>query len=892
MAERRAFDFRQMGTVELGDRWQLATETDRIAFASADRIELVGPDRRTELTIDDGIDDIALDRYVATLSGEKVETYTDSGVSLWSQTVPGATQLVAVGPRDLFVVVGGETIVGLDAETGRQLFECNRAHPEFDDVLVGSGTGFFCLASWSFLASFDTSGELLVDENLDSSIEDIGVVDGQVVVSLKGGQLVALDAKTGKQTWRAASEIRNLGVRGNDWLPALTPEESIAVTADGRIEPLTVPPGDRIVASGDQTVIAVADNNRFQIYGQGDGTPESIKAKLLTDRLEPGIPVRVAVEHIGSEPSTAAVALETTPPLDSDPASHTVSLDPGDSREIAYRLDGTPSDQLDYRVLVDGTERASGELAVVDDPSPELSVTTTLDAVSGAEATYRCRVTNEGKASVESLRIGASESETSLGPGESTASTLPCPLGTSRNYSVVASGRSGTTIDRTVTAPKGALEVTASRGDRTIDLDLTPAVSVPLSGELTVSIGERESTREISLDDGDRLRYVLVPDTETARSETIEIVVDSPLLDAPRTFTVEGWTDASRARSNTRETTASTFAVTRTVPEVVDRGTVFTEQFTIENEEGRVDDLTLSDRFETTRVGTIEGGETRVFERSHVTFANEGLELPQVDIGDETVPMETITVREPPIETRGTIHRLDESTSRFRVTVRNNTPERCELLGIGVDTGEDERVWTAEMPIDLGPSETETIERAVELHDTTEVDSRPVRLLYRVGKSDPEQCATRAPVAEPPALSVSLTERSQIVADTQGVVEIELENHGERAISDMTIAIDGEIVTETLISPDTKQVSRLDPGEQTTVRADIEPTRETGRFVVALEGAIGEREIDRQFSFVGPVAQSGEQWRTASYRQDWKQTVSSPDHLVTTLRPTGAGNPR
>lgn len=275
---KETFEYDRTGAVSLGAEWRVTAGQRQLVFGAVDgSVELISADDRRRVTLRSPLDDITLGRYLFELSGDVVTSYTDTGVELWTEDVSRATRLFRID-SEVIGLLADERIVGLDSETGTTLFEVSRPHEEFTDVIAVGGNGSLSIGSWSFLVSFDARGNRSIDENLDSTIEDVGLLGDTVVVALRDGKLVAFDS-SGEQRWHNSVSASELAPVGSEWLPMLTDSGAVAVNTGGRIEQLEVgeqleatskATNRRILCSQDGSVLAITNELSAQVYERAE----------------------------------------------------------------------------------------------------------------------------------------------------------------------------------------------------------------------------------------------------------------------------------------------------------------------------------------------------------------------------------------------------------------------------------------------------------------------------------------------------------------------------------------------------------------------------------------------------------------------------------------------
>lgn len=966
--------YHEIDSLTLGEHWQFAADTDRIAFAQTDgEILLFDASGRETVTLPDSLSALEVERYLLCLSGTEVSAYTTSGVELWTQTVHGATDIVAFGEKDVLAVLTEDgSVVGLDLEAGGRLFETHRPHDDFTDTYVAGGNGLLCIGAWSFVVCLDTSGSVLVDRNLDSTVEGVSVLDDLALVALKDGTVVTLDPTTGETQWSNSANLRHLASRGRAQVPALTESGSAVIHAEGRIEQLEVETGQRIVSATDGSVLGIADETSVRIYRRGPPPSTQLEVDVLTTELHDETPVRFYVENTGSTSVETTLSLDSSQQFRADSQHVPLELDAGESREVAFRLrELPPADQFEYDILADDTELEHGSIPIARQVnlSEAVAVETSRQRVIEDTVVVRSRVENTSETTLDTVRIG-DETVTDFAPGETMSVDHDVPLdGSVRTVRVEILHRNATeTLERQLSAPEDAVQVALSRGDDEtpcLDIDVQPTVQARVRGEVTVDLlDEVTVSRELELNENERFTLALfVPPSVSTRDE-IPVVVDSPLL-ATRTRTrIEGWderavqrlygtvptadtqdltreprpsqrvdgrhdrdrkvrdgdtpnssqrdsTDVKQGDRQTRSSHEPALQVERTVTQQAQRSTVFVEQLRITNTSRQpLEDVTISDPDTQYRVDELGAGDEITVQRHHAFFETGTQTLPPVQVDTERTSSHELRVVEPDIECRATAaYDGAAGQARITVTVANGSENRCTIPRAGIDISEIDsgQTWEFEEPFVVPPGETETRSSRIDLptEQQLEYTTRLVIVECQQG-GDRTRFQTLAPLKTTAStgdtpVSVTLLDKSRLVADTQGIVDVAIENASQKPLEDGTLTVEGDIVMETALSQDSKTVPRLAPGDRETLLVDVMPeATDTASVDVVVEGTVDGEPVTQRLTFTGPVAETGEEWERNAYLDEWTTTADDEParveledtHLSTRLQPTEGGSHR
>jgi outer membrane protein assembly factor BamB len=180
-----------------------------------------------------------------TLDGEVIAVSADKGVPLWRAGVSSEVLTAPLGDADTVVVRTGDgRLYGLAAADGQRRWAFERSAPTLSlrgisQPVVADGRVYAGLDTGKLVALDLASGQLLWEESVSapsgrSEIErlvdldaDPVLADGSLYAVSYGGQLIALDAASGKLRWRQAlSSYSGLAVDG---------ERVYASDRDGRV---------------------------------------------------------------------------------------------------------------------------------------------------------------------------------------------------------------------------------------------------------------------------------------------------------------------------------------------------------------------------------------------------------------------------------------------------------------------------------------------------------------------------------------------------------------------------------------------------------------------------------------------------------------------------------
>ncbi len=172
-----------------------------------------------------------------------------SGARLWRTDITNsslpATPVdgVALGGGGLYVNRADGVVLALDAATGEERWETElpkpqRGTPVYEDERVFIATGFDGAEIHALRA--DTGDQIWAVENPENPATGATVLQGMLYVPFDGGDVVAYDAATGAERWRAATGVRSAddATGPSPGLP-LVAGEVVYVTSNGFSGPAT-----------------------------------------------------------------------------------------------------------------------------------------------------------------------------------------------------------------------------------------------------------------------------------------------------------------------------------------------------------------------------------------------------------------------------------------------------------------------------------------------------------------------------------------------------------------------------------------------------------------------------------------------------------------------------
>jgi|GEM_PF-4956523 len=934
----------------LGSDTMFAADTSAVILATpAGRINVVGEDGTRTLSIGGPVESVAADGYVFTLADGTVTAQTTSGIELWTTTVETATAIAVVGTGGLLACVTDDgRVVGLDTETGTELYDSERPHADVSDIAaVTGGHGRVAVAAWSFLTALDDAGDVLFDRNLDGAIAQVAVLSDAVVVKLKDGRLTRLTLPEASQTWTQSTDAHDLSPL-DDGVLTVDDEGLNYVDSHGTVEPLSLPGGDRVVTATDGSFVVTAGGGTQTVFRRGRPPAASLEATLLTETVSAGEPVRYRVTNAGTDHVDVPVAVST--PADSSiqvgGQETTVSLAPDETTEVGVRVrDITEEIPATVTLTADGitvtTDTVKADRDV--DPTAAIEAVPTDQRVTpdGIETTIS--VTNDDTSPVEI----ASEDETitvPAGDSRSVTSLLSTDAEPTCSLSVIVGDRTETMpvpIDHPTGSP--TLEISAGGDHSSPFLDVTVATpfEATLVGSLTVEAGDRLSlTRPVELPGDTELRLAVpltesfiaggldvtaslkghgVSEQETLPRDTWEYPdrpgddldtrsdhaspatvqfaqeASAPVTDRSTTSQPGAESADTRGERSSDQTTRPELQTNRAVPESVPKGHKFTETVAVTNTGTRpATDITLELAGQQFHVDRLEPDQRLEVERDHAVFETGPFDIKggTVAHSGESLRFTTRTVS---VDQSRFLLRVtasggpSETKLAFRCTNTSDTPRRVNALGIDPETGPD-RVWRLSDSPDLAPGETVSFERTADL----DVPETPFSAGVQYQRPDEETvgvwtlAAVGSDTGQDSLFSLSAVPQSHPVVGRNTTIECTLT--AGTTVSDLTVEADGEMVTP--LATGERDIGHVEAGNAQRHVVDIEPaTQGEATFTVTVTGVVADEDIERTFTVTGPIAAADAELADTDIVDEWTVTENgetesgeSVSHLVTPCR--------
>lgn len=951
-------EYHCVNSLALGGEWQYASSEDAIVFGFDDgSAEIFQGGTRESLTLTDSLSAIELDRYLFCLSGDRVSAHTTTEVELWSQSVPKATDIVSFRQRDVLgVITDNGRVVGLDAETGSQIFKITRPHDDFSDINVAGENGVLCIGCWSFVVCIDASGDVLVDKNFDSTIEDISIVGELIVVSLKDDTVEAIHSKTGKHQWSMSASVKHMSQIGSELVAGLTESGVVLIYSEGRIEELPIEGGNKVISTADSSELAVISGNEAIVYQLGPPPAQQLSIDVLTTTLDEVSPIRVYIENTGSDQINTSIRLITSENSYFESTHSEVNLLPGESSELAFRLhDLPPTTPLECEFTIDNTviKQSSIDISKKVDLRDTLSIETLCEEVRNDTILFSHNVTNTTDFTLDTITV-ADMTEREVEAGETVSVEREYPLdGNQRSISVEAMHcNTEETFTDTFTVPNSAIQTKIIRQENnppSIKIPIKPTRIAPVLGEMTIYINNTWTVSyDVHIGKNVQESVTIILPPSLACKDQLDVQIDSPLLSEKHQKKIRGWTreevpdiletntervlDSGQNTSQVNSFSSAAEAspadteqqhinnqagsldenatvIERRAPSSVKVAEKFTEKIRITNQAAQpVRGIKIESDGASRQIQKIDPGESLILTRDHAFFEAGNHRLPPVQVGTATTEPHQLRVSRTDLGI-GVLGAVQTEAKELTVTFRlqNNREKRCRISRVGVAI-DKKREWSK--TVSVGPGETEFLKETVDISGSIQPDIMPFDALVEYGYDGDRTARVtlgameeRSAVSPTDRYSISVLGKSRIIARTQSVLELGVMNETTAPVEDATISVTGDSVLQTALSQDTKVVQRIDPGEERTMLVDVEPqTAGTETFELEIESRVDGNMTTQQYTLSGPVAESDAEWDGNNTLEQWETTKRSEHstnniqidetHLVTAFQPTEAGNHR
>jgi outer membrane protein assembly factor BamB len=847
------------------DDWSVAE--DRVALLSGSTVSLVGDDH-DQIELDEPGEYVALNDKLFAFTDGHVEAYSISGTRLWSADLDGVGGLAAPEGSDVVVVlVDDERLVGLDAAAGHERF----AH-ERPDADVATTPEIVCanqslvVAAWSFLSILSANGETELRTSLDGAIHGVGVVDDIVVCVMKDDRLLGIDADSGEETWHHEWDVDRIAPFGRGELLVRTSEGIRAVTPSGDWTELDLDDGLPIAAASGEPVCVLVDS-LVNVYGEAAAGDAAVETSVLADVVEPTAgSVPVEVENVGETMTVTSVVVEADGATVPN-GREQLTLAPGESERVRFRLADVEAESVDLTVSVDG-DRAAATTLPVAGGLDALDVSVAPAAVDADGWHVEVTVENAADVPIRGVELAPSGRERDvLEPGGRWAETVPLPAD---DPLIVATPDAKRHLD--VTVPKQPLDAAVRFEDGLVMVVVSNTADAHVTDALTLSADAFPRDLDLAFDGGAGSRLVAaVPPVEAgktavsvegrlvSRSEPLKIPADAVVNQRSASRQSAGSSTAERRQTTTDDETETATAdaesgdasdesdalelARRFDPEQPALGALQFEYVDVTNTGSEPREVTVrsADNPEVTAV--VDPEESRSFVRAH-SFTESSVEVPPVSVdsdgGRRTADAVELSVQDPdwycvaavaPTVDGPQLYVRFVNESRTRVSVSDLS---LRSLSFASEPG------TFEVP----PRSTETTTLPL---DGDRADGAPALLSFSAGAdvsaSTEYQTLVHVPDRERNGLSnvdVDFDEET-VLDDAGGTIVVRLRNDGPAPLEGVTLAAEGDQVRTMLY--DSLTVDTLAPGESVTHYVDVDGVEDGLDLPLQLSVADGPSEV-------------------------------------------------
>jgi len=927
--------FFEFESFSLGADAMVAADESQLALATPNgRVEICSIDGDSDtISIDESVEGLAIEQYVFAIADGQIIAYTTSGIELWSADVTDPREIVTLGQDGVLSCVTGEgRVVGIDTETGRELYATRWPHDDVaaDSIVVG-GHGRLIIASWSFLTAFDTRGEVVFDRNIEGAIEHVASLSDAVVVRLKNGQLISLDVREVTEQWSQSTDARSIATYGADGVLCVDDTGVSVVDEYGNVTPLDISAAESVLSTGDQRLVVTAAEQTQTVYRDMESTQPSLSATLLTETVRPGDDVRVTVTNGGTSSASESATL-TIDPVDAlrmRGTTATISLDGGETTELAFRVsDVVETGTVNAELTVGGTAIGGGQLSIQEQRDLSTAIDVAVDVVAFGGEYVDLAVTAENTRQAE-LGVGLPSSDVmrSLRPGKRESFETAVASDAIDQFGLEVSGDGETAVvpvDVSVPneAPALSIEAAGPRSAPSIDAIVDNDTETTLTG--TLSVRARSDAlhcqRSITLDPGTKLLFAVTVSPEfVADGVSVTASIEEFGIEETADLTATDWdvceSDAAAgARVLSGETNerppaslatdddrppATDLDVSRTVPDSVGRGERFTEQIEISNAgPATVTDIALDIGEANHTVERVEADQTVEISRSHAVFEQGPFTLPEGDViaGGETfnIAERTIGVESTDIELDVTATNHGDDT-KIEYVCWNTAESDCRIIALGVDgPAISPGAWTLDDSVCIEGGETVSFERTITDASKT---SEPFRAGCQYQFAGNERTAywtltrsrdegadgTDDTTGDENGVSVEIESASVPLTERNSTIDCTL--RFSQAMRDVAVESTGSIISP--LSAGTRTVGAVGAGETVTLGIDILPeSTGTASFDLTVTGETTDSERSLHRRATGPVAateseQVSDEWKVVPTEDRREPTAV---HLVTTFR--------
>ena len=324
--------------------------------------------------------------------------------------------------------------------------------------------------------------------------------------------------------------------------------------------------------------------------------------------------------------------------------------------------------------------------------------------------------------------------------------------------------------------------------------------------------------------------------------------------------------------SNRSDTGGPQLTVDRELPETVPGvGHVVRDRLTVSNDGAAVADLVAVTEEERIELGRLASGATASLARFLTAGTDETLRVPAVEFESGGTVIARAPERQLPVAADGIDLRVavDRSDGSVGAALTNNSRRLCRVteLSVGsnqtvsVDTplaaGESTRLSTTIDPGTLSESAVLPLSVSVSYDDGTEDELDALGAVLSGGN--------RSAATDKTPLSVSVGSET-LVAGEYGSVVLVFENDHDRALSDISVAADGEPIDDMFYSEARRE--QLAPGDWIEHFIDMESGIDSPQFEATVSYRLDESTHEYTLRAAGPAVDDESAW-TDSHLEAW-----------------------
>jgi len=836
------------------------------------------------------------------------------GDVVFDRSFDGVVESLGLTPTQVVVTLKNGRSVGVDPETGEELWERDRdataVAPVGDDaVLALTSDGVDAVEADGSYDPRDIAAGEGVAATVDGAVVCVSTAGSVTVYRVDTDPLAAVTATVRPDRVQHGESLRVAVENDGDRDASF----DLAVEVDG----------DAIVDTAPEYVEVDAGSHAEVAFRVTDVRQTADTAVTVTADGEPLTTATVRVEQAPDATDVVRTTgrldalegdtlrweggVENTgdAPVELTRDGETTSLDPGEAVAATYESAYEPDTTVERTVTVaTGTDSERVSLSVTAPVEP-LSVA--VEAVESGSHPYvdvelhnglDVPVTDEVAVSIGSRPERRRSHE--LAPGATTVIAVPLTDPPDGPFEVTVECAGTGVVERrelpAVTAPTSARDRTSREPDRSREQrretdarasahdDTDPATgSGPGTDHRNESHGPSSATGQSETPDHPRSE-------ERSRGGEQRRGEEQP-REPDQSQVVEDVTtdrdDESRAGGPGNVAASPSVTVDRDLTDTVMVGLKVREAVTVAAADERVPEATVALGETTEEVGPL-GSAT--LERHHVfyetgtrTVSGGSVRTPD---GETPVPDGHIDVEAGPLIPRFLVERdYDRATLRFELVNASGRPCTVSMLGL-----ESHGSWLR-FDIDEGhvaDGETLSLERPV---DPDRLDDRRVidaGLRYRLGDAEEQSRVSLAAVRETTGqgFSYEVVDVSGVTTTARGTVTLEIANRTDTRASNVTVAASGTPVDENpLYAP--SRIDAIGDGETAVVEFDVDPdeSRELA-LDISVTGRVDGSSVEDAARVSGPVPTDADGW-SEDLLEQWTlddgtdESVDWPSHLET-----------